>query len=123
MVHGIHWCMLLMVGLCRPFSKDTVRLTSSEGGDRSYLHCSHVLIKSKVGELEFSIDSRDLHKILLNWNGTNSLGYNVRGTFFMYSGVSAITILFLVKHVPETKGKTLEEIQASINTVAENIAK
>ncbi|KAF9595287.1 hypothetical protein IFM89_038422 [Coptis chinensis] len=64
----------------------------------------------------------DLHRILLNWNGTSSLGYNVRGIFFLYSGVSAITILFVVKHVPETKGKTPEEIQASINTDAEKIA-
>ncbi|KAL9670455.1 hypothetical protein QQ045_008007 [Rhodiola kirilowii] len=37
------------------------------------------------------------------------------GTFLLYSGFSLLTILFVAKLVPETKGKTLEEIQASIN--------
>ncbi|KAF9605282.1 hypothetical protein IFM89_015898, partial [Coptis chinensis] len=67
---------------------------------------------------------------LVNWFGAWAVSYTFNflmswspsGTFFLYSGVSAITILFVVKHVPETKGKTLEEIQASINTDAEKIA-
>jgi len=37
------------------------------------------------------------------------------GTFFVYSGFSLLTIVFVAKLVPETKGKTLEEIQACIN--------
>ncbi|TXG65664.1 hypothetical protein EZV62_006939 [Acer yangbiense] len=36
------------------------------------------------------------------------------GTFFIFAGVYAATVLFIVKMVPETKGKTLEEIQASL---------
>lgn len=36
------------------------------------------------------------------------------GTFYMYSAFAAMTIIFVAKMVPETKGKTLEEIQASI---------
>lgn len=32
----------------------------------------------------------------------------------MYSAFAVMTIIFVAKMVPETKGKTLEEIQASI---------
>jgi len=35
------------------------------------------------------------------------------GTFTIYAVVAAITIAFIAKFVPETKGRTLEEIQFS----------
>jgi len=38
------------------------------------------------------------------------------GTMFLYAGCSLLTILFVAKVVPETKGKTLEEIQACISS-------
>ncbi|KAF7818265.1 sugar transporter ERD6-like 16 [Senna tora] len=38
------------------------------------------------------------------------------GTFLLYSGFCAMAVLFVIKVVPETKGKTLEEIQASLNS-------
>ncbi|XP_021688956.2 sugar transporter ERD6-like 16 isoform X2 [Hevea brasiliensis] len=62
--------------------------------------------------------------VLVNWLGAWIVSYTFNflvswsssGTFFLYSGVSLTTILFVAKFVPETKGKTLEEIQESINS-------
>ncbi|GLT99231.1 hypothetical protein SLE2022_166830 [Rubroshorea leprosula] len=45
---------------------------------------------------------------LINWSSS--------GTFYVYSAFSFLTILFVAKFVPETKGKTLEEIEACINS-------
>ncbi|CAK9329032.1 unnamed protein product [Citrullus colocynthis] len=61
--------------------------------------------------------------VLVNWLGAWAVSYTFNflmswspsGTFFVYSGFSLLTIVFVAKLVPETKGKTLEEIQACIN--------
>ncbi|KAK4775759.1 hypothetical protein SAY87_023720 [Trapa incisa] len=62
--------------------------------------------------------------VLVNWLGAWTVSYTFNflmswsssgRTFFVYSGISLLTILFVAKVVPETKGKTLEEIQDCIN--------
>ncbi|XP_048235892.1 sugar transporter ERD6-like 8 [Ricinus communis] len=60
---------------------------------------------------------------LVNWFGAwfisftfNFLmGWSSFGTFFLYACICLCNIFFIVKMVPETKGRTLEEIQASVN--------
>ncbi|TYH99232.1 hypothetical protein ES332_A11G052600v1 [Gossypium tomentosum] len=43
--------------------------------------------------------------LLLSWSGG--------GTFTIYAGLAAFTIIFVARCVPETKGRSLEEIQSS----------
>ncbi|KAI3469466.1 hypothetical protein Pfo_026129 [Paulownia fortunei] len=62
--------------------------------------------------------------VLVNWLGAWAVSYTFNflmswsstGTFSIYAGFCALTVLFVAKIVPETKGKTLEEIQDSINS-------
>ncbi|KAM1549479.1 hypothetical protein ACFX15_010047 [Malus domestica] len=65
---------------------------------------------------------------LVSWLGSWIVSYTFNflmdwssaGTFFLFSSVSAVTVLFVAKLVPETKGRTLEEIQTSLNRFSEN---
>jgi len=43
--------------------------------------------------------------------------FSFSGTFVIFAGVSAFGFLFTVMLVPETKGRSLEEIQASVTNV------
>lgn len=62
--------------------------------------------------------------VLVAWLGAWIVSYTFNflmswsspGTMFFYAGCSLLTILFVAKVVPETKGKTLEEIQACISS-------
>ncbi|TXG63556.1 hypothetical protein EZV62_010550 [Acer yangbiense] len=59
---------------------------------------------------------------LAHWSGSWAVSYafnflmqwSSSGTFYLFSSVCAATVLFVAKIVPETKGKTLEEIHASM---------
>ncbi|CAN6282857.1 unnamed protein product [Urochloa humidicola] len=75
----------------------------------------------------FSIDMKAIGGslvTLISWLGSFAISYSFSflmdwssaGTFFMFSGASLITILFVAKLVPETKGRTLEEIQESLSS-------
>ncbi|CAA2935094.1 sugar transporter ERD6-like 7 [Olea europaea subsp. europaea] len=60
---------------------------------------------------------------LVNWFGAWTCSYTFNflmswstyGTFILYAAVNALAILFVIIVVPETKGKTLEQLQAVIN--------
>ncbi|EXC16582.1 Sugar transporter ERD6-like 7 [Morus notabilis] len=60
---------------------------------------------------------------LMNWFGAWFYSYSFNflmawssyGTFILYAAINALAILFIITVVPETKGKTLEQIQAAIN--------
>ncbi|KAM7511807.1 hypothetical protein LguiB_010682 [Lonicera macranthoides] len=60
---------------------------------------------------------------VVNWFGSWIISYafnflmewNSEGTFFLFSSACGLTVVFIAKLVPETKGRTLEEIQASMN--------
>ncbi|PKI59399.1 hypothetical protein CRG98_020158 [Punica granatum] len=61
---------------------------------------------------------------LVNWFGAWAVSYTFNylmswssyGTFILYAAINAAAIFFVIGVVPETKGKTLEQIQAAINS-------
>ncbi|XP_065861211.1 sugar transporter ERD6-like 7 isoform X1 [Euphorbia lathyris] len=60
---------------------------------------------------------------LVNWFGAWVISYTYNfliswssyGTFILYAAINALAIVFIALVVPETKGRTLEQIQAAIN--------
>ncbi|PKI59401.1 hypothetical protein CRG98_020160 [Punica granatum] len=61
---------------------------------------------------------------LVNWFGAWVVSYSFNfllssssySTFILYAAINALVILFVIRVVPETKGKALEQIQAAINS-------
>lgn len=62
---------------------------------------------------------------LVNWFGAWACSFTFNflmswssyGTFGLYAAINAVGLVFVMKVVPETKGRTLEQIQAAINVV------
>uniref|UniRef100_A0A7C9A4W6 Major facilitator superfamily (MFS) profile domain-containing protein n=1 Tax=Opuntia streptacantha TaxID=393608 RepID=A0A7C9A4W6_OPUST len=67
--------------------------------------------------------------VLINWAGAWLISYTYNfmmswstfGTYYIYAAFCILTVFFVAKVVPETKGKTLEEIQACINSKHETL--
>ncbi|CAI0407636.1 unnamed protein product [Linum tenue] len=57
--------------------------------------------------------SYNISSLMVSLTFQSLLQWNPPGTFLIYAGASAVAIGFAVKLVPETRGKTLEEIQSS----------
>ncbi|CAL1407266.1 unnamed protein product [Linum trigynum] len=61
----------------------------------------------------------------LNWSSSWIVTYsfnfvmlwNSAGTFFIFTGIWILGILFIARFVPETKGRSLEELQTSITHI------
>ncbi|XP_031480076.1 sugar transporter ERD6-like 16 [Nymphaea colorata] len=61
---------------------------------------------------------------LVHWFGSWAISYafnflmtwSSSGTLFVFSAVGALTVLFVAKLVPETKGRTLEEITSAMSS-------
>lgn len=56
----------------------------------------------------------DRYKLQFSSASLSSSHPRVSGTFFLYTSINAFALLFISILVPETKGRTLEEIQESL---------
>ncbi|XP_071703618.1 sugar transporter ERD6-like 16 [Rutidosis leptorrhynchoides] len=81
------------------------------------------LIMSEIFPLQIKGAAGSL-ACIVNWLGAWVVSYSFNflvnwspsGTFWLFAGFGVLNIIFVAKLVPETKGKSLEEIQASLNS-------
>ncbi|XP_065851806.1 sugar transporter ERD6-like 5 isoform X2 [Euphorbia lathyris] len=71
-----------------------------------------VNIKGSAGSLVSMMSS--IESIIVAYTFNFLFEWNSAGVFFIYATVAAFGLIFISKLVPETKGRTLEEIQASL---------
>lgn len=66
-------------------------------------------------------------KEIMTWFATfhdhefNTFFCVITGTFIIYAAINAGAILFVIKMVPETKGRTLEQVQAGHKRLDTNL--
>uniref|UniRef100_A0A0E0NVE9 Major facilitator superfamily (MFS) profile domain-containing protein n=2 Tax=Oryza TaxID=4527 RepID=A0A0E0NVE9_ORYRU len=102
----VPWVIMSEVG-----KRNTVKLILYSYYAPVFLEIFSIEIKAIAGSLV----------TLVSWIGSFAISYsfnflmdwNSAGTFFLFSAASLVTVLFVARLVPETKGKALEEIQES----------
>ncbi|KAL8159551.1 hypothetical protein V2J09_001088 [Rumex salicifolius] len=69
-------------------------------------------VKGPAGSLAAVVSSGSVWASSYTFNFMTQWSYP--GTFFILGGLNAFTVLFAARQMPETKGKTLEELQDSL---------
>ncbi|KNA20534.1 hypothetical protein SOVF_051630 [Spinacia oleracea] len=72
-------------------------------------------IKGSAGSIAAVVSS--LSSWIVSYAFNFSMEWSSSGTFFVLAGVCVFTLIFVAKLVPETKGKTLEEVHKTMSDV------
>ncbi|GER24790.1 major facilitator superfamily protein [Striga asiatica] len=113
---GIIPCAVLLFGLC--IIPESPRWLAKQGKQKEF-EASLRRLRGKNADI--SAEAAEIQLISFLYSnkfglvGQTSLSHKLLGTFVLYAVVNALAILFVIEFVPETKGRTLEQIQAAVN--------